>query len=208
MRYGSLCALGGFTPFPVMSALNHYPEDFSRRPPRGAPKPRNRRPEERPMALVHEIDYGTPALEVGAAGHAYDRRHAGQRAGGHLDHARRDGGRDADPKTLLDRHARRLRLLPALPGRDRGPRRNAGLLHDAGRAGHGRPHPDRPARPHPPRRDGALYLRPSARLPDLCRQRRLRIAGHGRRRGPARRALRLCRREPVFAKSNGTPNAA
>jgi formate dehydrogenase major subunit len=42
----------------------------------------------------------------------------------------------------------------------------------------------------PPRRDGALYLRPPARLPDLCGQRRLRAAGHGRRRGPARRALR------------------
>ncbi|WFL77325.1 NADH-ubiquinone oxidoreductase-F iron-sulfur binding region domain-containing protein [Altererythrobacter arenosus] len=28
MRDGSLCALGGFTPFPVMSALKHWPEDF------------------------------------------------------------------------------------------------------------------------------------------------------------------------------------
>ncbi|QYK42142.1 MAG: formate dehydrogenase [Paracoccaceae bacterium] len=29
MRDGSLCALGGFTPFPVMSALTHFPDDFS-----------------------------------------------------------------------------------------------------------------------------------------------------------------------------------
>ncbi len=29
MKDGSLCALGGFTPFPVMSALTHFPEDFS-----------------------------------------------------------------------------------------------------------------------------------------------------------------------------------
>ncbi len=29
MQYGSLCALGGFTPFPVRSALKHWPEDFS-----------------------------------------------------------------------------------------------------------------------------------------------------------------------------------
>ncbi|WP_297977257.1 NADH-ubiquinone oxidoreductase-F iron-sulfur binding region domain-containing protein [uncultured Amaricoccus sp.] len=29
MKDGSLCALGGFTPFPVMSALRHFPEDFS-----------------------------------------------------------------------------------------------------------------------------------------------------------------------------------
>lgn len=28
MKLGSLCALGGFTPFPVMSALTHFPEDF------------------------------------------------------------------------------------------------------------------------------------------------------------------------------------
>ncbi|HEY7805783.1 MAG TPA: NADH-ubiquinone oxidoreductase-F iron-sulfur binding region domain-containing protein [Croceibacterium sp.] len=29
MKFGSLCALGGFTPFPVMSALKHWPEDFT-----------------------------------------------------------------------------------------------------------------------------------------------------------------------------------
>ena len=28
MKDGSLCALGGFTPFPVMSALTHFPDDF------------------------------------------------------------------------------------------------------------------------------------------------------------------------------------
>jgi formate dehydrogenase iron-sulfur subunit len=28
MKFGSLCALGGFAPYPVMSALRHYPEDF------------------------------------------------------------------------------------------------------------------------------------------------------------------------------------
>lgn len=28
MKLGSLCALGGFTPFPVMSALTHFPDDF------------------------------------------------------------------------------------------------------------------------------------------------------------------------------------
>jgi hypothetical protein len=28
---GSLCALGGFTPYPVMSALTHFPDDFARR---------------------------------------------------------------------------------------------------------------------------------------------------------------------------------
>ncbi|MBU3887166.1 NADH-quinone oxidoreductase subunit NuoF [Methylosinus sporium] len=28
MKFGSLCALGGFAPYPVESALRHYPEDF------------------------------------------------------------------------------------------------------------------------------------------------------------------------------------
>ncbi len=30
MKFGSLCALGGFTPYPVMSAVTHFPDDFSR----------------------------------------------------------------------------------------------------------------------------------------------------------------------------------
>ncbi len=29
MKFGSLCALGGFTPYPVMSALRHFPADFA-----------------------------------------------------------------------------------------------------------------------------------------------------------------------------------
>jgi formate dehydrogenase iron-sulfur subunit len=33
MKFGSLCALGGFTPYPVMSALKHWPEDFGTQPP-------------------------------------------------------------------------------------------------------------------------------------------------------------------------------
>jgi formate dehydrogenase iron-sulfur subunit len=28
MLHGSLCAMGGMTPYPVLSALNHYPQDF------------------------------------------------------------------------------------------------------------------------------------------------------------------------------------
>jgi formate dehydrogenase iron-sulfur subunit len=31
MKFGSLCALGGFTPYPVMSAMTHFPEDFTPR---------------------------------------------------------------------------------------------------------------------------------------------------------------------------------
>jgi formate dehydrogenase iron-sulfur subunit len=36
MKFGSLCALGGFTPYPVMSAITHFPEDFHRAPVREA----------------------------------------------------------------------------------------------------------------------------------------------------------------------------
>lgn len=32
MKLGSLCALGGFTPYPVISALTHFPEDFGATP--------------------------------------------------------------------------------------------------------------------------------------------------------------------------------
>ena len=28
LKFGSLCALGGFIPYPVLSALDHFPEDF------------------------------------------------------------------------------------------------------------------------------------------------------------------------------------
>lgn len=31
MKWGSLCALGGFAPFPVLSALTHFPDEFSGR---------------------------------------------------------------------------------------------------------------------------------------------------------------------------------
>jgi len=36
MVAGSLCAMGGMTPFPVLSALDHYPEDFGLAPVTGA----------------------------------------------------------------------------------------------------------------------------------------------------------------------------
>ena len=36
MKFGSLCALGGFTPYPVMSAIRHFPEDFHGEPMRVA----------------------------------------------------------------------------------------------------------------------------------------------------------------------------
>jgi formate dehydrogenase iron-sulfur subunit len=37
LKFGSLCALGGFTPYPVISALRHFPEDFGRQPTHSKP---------------------------------------------------------------------------------------------------------------------------------------------------------------------------
>jgi NADH:ubiquinone oxidoreductase subunit F (NADH-binding) len=182
MKFGSLCALGGFTPYPVMSALTHFPMIFvlPHIPGRGV----------NTMTLIQEIDYGTPASKAEKTVRLTidgDNRSARR----HIGDARLDGSRHSGAETLRHRHGRRLRLLPALPGRDRGPQRHARLLHDACGRGHGGPHPDRAPEGHPPRRDGTLHLRSPARLPDLRGQWRLRAAGHGRRRRPARRALRL-----------------
>ena len=69
MKFGSLCALGGFTPYPVMSALTHFPEDFG-----AAAASRRPRNKEDAMSLVHEIDYGTPRVQGGEDGHADHRR--------------------------------------------------------------------------------------------------------------------------------------
>ena len=61
-----------------------------------------------------------------------------------------------------------------------------GVVHHAGRGRHeGAARRRRKLQRTAQGRDGALHLRPSARLPDLRRQRRLRAAGHGRRRRPA-----------------------
>jgi len=34
MKFGSLCALGGFTPYPVLSAFRHFRDDFGPAPAR------------------------------------------------------------------------------------------------------------------------------------------------------------------------------
>ena len=59
MLHGSLCAMGGMTPYPVLSALNHYPADF------GIASPDSLAAWRIPMLqhLKLEIDHGTPARE-------------------------------------------------------------------------------------------------------------------------------------------------
>ena len=160
------------------------------------------------MSLVHEIDYGTPeSKSEKTVTLTIDGQQIAVPEGTSIMRAAMEMGTQ-DSQAVRHRHGRCFRLLPALPGRDRGPRRNAGLLHDAGRRRHGGEDADRAAQDHPQGRDGALHLRPSARLPDLLGERRLRTAGHGGRGRPARRALRLSGREPRLRQDRrrGQPN--
>jgi ferredoxin len=132
MKFGSLCALGGFTPYPVMSALTHFPEDFRpARLPHSRPVREGREKKARRRFHAHvahpEIDYGTPAAPSRTSKWSRHLTIDGIRwvtidgAGRHLDHARRMEPASRSPSSAPPT-ARRLRLLPAVPGRDRGPR--------------------------------------------------------------------------------------
>ena len=158
------------------------------------------------MAWVPETDLGVKAPPASAAAEV-SLDIDGQSvtvAGRDLDHARGRAGGDPDPQAVRHRHAGGVRLLPPVPGGDRRPPRLPGFVHHAGRRGHEGPHPDRTPGAAAPRGDGALHLRPSAGLPDLRRQRRLRTPGHGRGGGPARGALRLSR-GPITSTPRSTP---
>ena len=54
MKFGSLCALGGFAPYPVLSAMRHFGEDFG-------PRALAAGIRKTAMSLINEVDYGTPA---------------------------------------------------------------------------------------------------------------------------------------------------
>jgi hypothetical protein len=139
MKFGSLCALGGFTPYPVMSAMTHFPGRF-----RPAPcAPSSWQSKGSTMSLVHEIDYGTPRLpsEKMVTLTIDGNEHHGAR--GHLDHARRDGGGHRDPETLRHRHGGCLRLLPPLSRRDRRPRGTPASCTTPVMRRHGGAYPDR-----------------------------------------------------------------
>ena len=184
MKFGSLCALGGFTPYPVMSALTHFPEDFGAA--RRACRPPNE--ETRRCPSLHEIDYGTPRSQVGEDGHADHRRHARSPCRKAPRSCARRWRSAPRSRSSARPTCSSLRLLPPVSGRDRGRHGHAGFLHDAGRRGMMVHTQTDRLQAAAQGRDGALHLRPSARLPDLRGQRRLRIAGHGRR----RRACATC----------------
>ena len=98
------------------------------------------------MSLVHEIDYGTPRAKAEkTVTLTIDGRAVTVPAGTSIMRAAMELGTKI-PKLCATDMLEAVRLLPAVPGRDRGPRRHAGLLHHAGRAGHGGAHADRAAR--------------------------------------------------------------
>ena len=172
MKFGSLCALGGFTPYPVLSALEHFPEDFG-----GAPRSPSRR------SRAHDLD---PRDRSRHPGRARDRRRWSTLT--------IDGRAITVPAgTSVMRAAALLGTdIPKLCATDSlkafGSCRLC-LVEIEGRAGT----PASCTTPVAPgmvvrtqtdelkklrtRGDGALYLRSPARLPDLRGQRRLRAAG-------------------------------
>ena len=97
------------------------------------------------MSLIKEIDFGTPRSGADATELVtltIDGETVTVPAGTSVMRAAMELG-VAHPQALRHRQPGGVRLLPAVPGRDRGPRGHAGLLHHAGRGGHERPHPDR-----------------------------------------------------------------
>ncbi|VXC19864.1 hypothetical protein NOCARDAX2BIS_470018 [Nocardioides sp. AX2bis] len=116
-----------------------------------------------------------PARPAHRPGHRHHRRRPDQRAEGHPGDPGRRAGRHPDPALLRPPAAGARRRLPPVPGR--GPRRRqraghaqaAGLVHAAGRRGHGRQHPGhQPGRRQGPAgRDGVPAGQPPAGLPRL-----------------------------------------
>ena len=85
------------------------------------------------MSLVRETDYGTPASKAAeTVTLTIDGMQMTVPAGTTIMRAAALAG-NTDPKTLRDRHDEGVRLLPALPRRDRRPQRHARLLHHARR---------------------------------------------------------------------------
>ncbi len=116
------------------------------------------------MALIKETDYGTPASAAEeTVTLTIDGAPVTVPAGTSIMRAAMELGTEI-PKLCATDIAGRIRLLPALPGRDRGARRHPCLLHHAGRGGHGGAYRNAASAPAAPRRDGAVRLRLSARL--------------------------------------------
>ena len=206
MTDGSLCAMGGLTPMPVRSALQHFPEDFASpashrrrrpvelRPHRTRLHPHTQHDRRRSRHdLLKEPDLGTPDAGTATVEVEVDGQPVSVPEGTSVMRAAALAGIDVPKLCATDSlepfGSCRLCLVEV----DGGKGTPASCTTPVRRRHEGHaprsPKLDEAA----PRRDGALHLRPPAGLPDLPGQRRLRAAGHGRRRRPARGPLRLRR---------------
>ena len=106
MVSGSLCAMGGMTPFPVLSALDHFPEDFglARAAARTRPESTSRHANSPTLRLrqlrmqtqrmhrrdpLDDTDYGTPRAHADVDVTLEIDGERGHRAGRHVGDARR-----------------------------------------------------------------------------------------------------------------------
>ena len=208
MKFGSLCALGGLTPLPVLSALKYFPEDFGLTPSDvdfiGADLTISTSGAGSSHAIASDSDFATPLRPGARTRRAGDRRTRRRRARRHFGDPRGGGGRNPHPETLRDRFARAVRLVPSVPGRNRRPARLPRVVHHARARRDEGAHREPRARAPASRRDGAVHFRSSARLPDLSRQRQLRAAGHGGRGRSARSALPQRRRREPSPRGEGS----
>ena len=95
------------------------------------------------MSLVHEIDYGTPKSKATkTVTLTIDGQQVTVPEGTSIMRAAMEA-RHADSEALRHRHGRCVRLLPAVPGRNRRPRRHPGIVHHAGCRRHGGEDADR-----------------------------------------------------------------
>ncbi len=100
------------------------------------------------MTLIREIDYGTPirAADIGVT-LTIDGQAVTVPKGTSVMAAAATLG-TADSKAVRDRQPGAVRLLPAVPGADRGPARHPGLLHHARRRSDGGAHAEHPTSPN------------------------------------------------------------
>ena len=141
------------------------------------------------MALIKEIDYGTPASKSEKQVTLYDRRRCGDGAGRHVHHARGDGDRAPQiPKLcatdMLESFGSCRLCLVEIEGRNGTP---ASCTTPVAPGIAVQTQTPRLAA-DPQGRDGTLHLGPSARLPDLRRP----TATASCRTWPARSACATC----------------
>ena len=134
-------------------------------------------------------DRGTPPVLGEATAHVTIDGIAGDGAGRHLGDAGRLAGRGHRAEAVRHRLAQGVRVVPALPRRDRGGEGHPGVVHHPVHRRHGRVDPHRAGAAAAPRRDGALPLRPPQRLRRV-RARVVRDAAARPRRRAGRGALR------------------